>query len=88
MPHIIVEGARPGEAFGLWRALAATQSAALGGSRLEIEVAGEGADRVIAKLLGQIEDFLTERSLDAVTLELNGNTHIVRPRADSRGASS
>jgi hypothetical protein len=79
--RIIVEAARPGEAFGLWRALAASQSKALSGSRIEIDIGGAEADRMIAQLLGQVEDFLTEQALDPVTLELNGDIHVVRPRS-------
>ena len=82
MPRIIVEAARPGEAFGLWRALAASQSTTLSGTRIEIEIAGVEADRMIIQLLGQVEDFLTEQALDPVTLDLNGNIHLVRPRRE------
>ena len=80
MPRIIVEAARPGEAFGLWRALAASQSQALSGSKIEIDIAGPEAEPMITELLGQVEDFLTEQALDPVTFDLNGNTHVVRPR--------
>jgi hypothetical protein len=80
--RIIVEAARPGEAFGLWRALAASQSKALSGSRIEIDIAGAEAEQMITQLLGQVEDFLTEQALDPVTLELNGNIHVVRPRRE------
>jgi hypothetical protein len=83
VPRIIVEAARPGEAFGLWRALAASQSKTLSGSRIEIDIGGVEADTRIGELLGQVEDFLTERALDPVTLELNGNIHIVRPRGEA-----
>jgi hypothetical protein len=83
VPRIIVEAARPGEAFGLWRALAASQSKTLSGSRIEIDISGVEASRRITELLGQVEDFLTERALDPVTLELNGNIHIVRPRREA-----
>jgi hypothetical protein len=78
--RLFVEAARPGEAFGLWRALAASQSTSLSGSRVEIDIAGAEADRMISELLGQVEDFLTEEALDPVTVELNGNIHIIRPR--------
>ena len=83
LPRIIVEAARPGEAFGLWRALAASQSKTLSGSRIEIDINGVEADRRITELLGQVEDFLTERSLDPVTVDLNGNVHTIRPRREA-----
>jgi hypothetical protein len=60
--------------------LAASQSTSLSGSRVEIDIAGAEADRMISELLGQVEDFLTEEALDPVTVELNGNIHIIRPR--------
>jgi hypothetical protein len=79
--RIIVEAARQGDAFGLWRALAASRSTTLSGTRIEIDIVGVEADRMMTQLLGEVEDFLTEQALDPVTLELNGNIHIIRPRA-------
>jgi hypothetical protein len=77
---VTVVAADSDEATLLSRALAASQSITVNGSRIELIIANAESDRMVTGLLGEIEGILSDEGLDQVSLEMNGNTHIIRPR--------
>jgi hypothetical protein len=77
---VTVVAADSDEATLLSQALAASQSITVNGSRIELIIANAEADRMVTGLLGEIEGILSDEGLDQVSLEMNGNTHIIRPR--------
>jgi hypothetical protein len=77
---LTVETATADDAARLARALAAAQSIVVRGSLLEVRVGNEEPDRLVTQLIGEVETFLAEETLDPVTMEIDGNTLVVRAR--------
>ena len=77
---VTVVAADSDEATLLSRVLAASRPITVNGSRIELVIANAESERNVTGLIGEIEGILSDEGLDQVSLEMNGNTHIIRPR--------